>query len=59
MDKVGTYVEYEGERYIVCAFDGTFYYLVSEIVAKTHQVDGDLFVLVTEEELTNDENLEI
>ncbi len=51
MEWVGKYIEYQGESYIVVAFDGTFYYLVSEEIAKTHKCEGDLFTLVTQEEL--------
>lgn len=51
MEWVGKYIEYQGESYIVVAFDGTFYYLVSEETARTAKCDGDLFTLVTQEEL--------
>lgn len=51
MELVGKYIEYQNESYIVVAFDGTFYYLVSEQVAKTHRCDGDIFTLITQEEL--------
>lgn len=51
MDLVGHYINYEGESYIVVAFDGTFYYLVSEETAKTREVNDGIFKLITQEEL--------
>lgn len=51
MDLVGHYIDYEGESYIVVAFDGTFYYLVSEETAKTREVNDEIFKLITQEEI--------
>lgn len=57
MELIGKHIEYQGNKYIVVAFDGTFYYLVSEEAARTAKCDDEIFTLVTEEELELEEDI--